>query len=973
MVICDNWTTPMSQSTSAITPDVIREVEQEIEDERVPDPFLEIVELTEQFIERGWGVQTAKCSKNYDKVDQSMLCHVYNAMMVVVRIYELTDALDEDELRVLLALLAAHDYHKLRDEPDPENEFEVTTAETEELITETGLANYADGLSVEMFKAAIVMLHKKDKRSKVEEAPLSFDKYRPYLHFADAVASTPHPQAFTDLQRTYNLREALGDQYTLNHHEVKRPRGLTTNIIHQAVSDVICENDGYDMFTIYHEGCTYLGDQQCAELPITDEDIDDIYDRFIENLRTTHSAFQNADQMETAFPFDTRHRRYQITDRDFFFTSPDDIARTLVQKGVSDADNSSDLPDSVLEDLNTLENHLDCSFDRSRRIDGIARLIHTVHTELVPDIKPEDQSNLDVTCNLFTISTDMQERIETLRTADASLVEGEKHWPVKYLLAQDVIDRYYTGRSPSETADAIAETLVGVLNTYDAWETIDTDRTQDIHDEIQSFILYNVSIDGQRLIRATGGREEYDRNEQARGQKTCALCNYPTSVDPTEGFRLLKDYPDDLELTHHDGSTHQLQDAESLDGCSYCIPCQLDLALRFNRQEFDGEDRLYVHIMPDYFYTPLLWRIYRGVFDEYLSINTTETTELAKSVFESDAASGYQTWLQRTLDSTSGIDYVHDLDGAFRPDTGFGTHAISRKKPPGITETEELFVALAASTYAGVRVSISDSPLSYTRSSDFDTAVNLDDDFDLGTYTGSEIPLTDLQDVLGTIAAMLRLTDVTGHGEEYGPLEALDNAADLTPLPGALLLKKIATADSETAVDYVGEARYIDEQIVSGVLYDRGSGGSEWPMDITPSALVDPVETHHAADALAGAAWPFMTPDDTEMDTLCAPLDAAFEAVQDAIDDLGDEIAYSELRTRIEQDVAAALQLHYRNDGRHFRGRIAAFADAFVGQVLDGICDGRLASVSTLESTLRTAFYAAVLDLATTTLELDTQ
>lgn len=958
--------------TQALTidADTVREIQASVEDEQVPDAFLDYLDLTSALIEQGWGTETAKSADPpYNKVDQSMLQHVGNAVTALLQLYNLTDAFEERDLRNMTAMLVGHDLHKRRDQPDPEKEFDIETDEVSQFVEETGLADYAPDVSVAEFKAAMVTLHKIDDRSRTAEAPTTFDEYRPYLNFADAVASTPHPSDFTDLSRTHDLREALGGEYTINHHEVRRTRGLCTNLIHQSVADAL-DDRGYDLFTIYHEGCTYLGDQKQAEIPITDELIEDIYDAFIDNIQTTHPAFQDPSNFTGAVTLDNRYRYFRISDRDFFFADdPDDIARALVHRGVSDATHDGDVPDSVRDEIASVNQHIDTHLEVTRRLDGIARLVHSVQAELVPLIEPDDMGTTEVICDLFDISAETQTELRGLQETAPNLVEGgRKRWLAKYLLAQDVINRYYTGRQDSTRIEAISADLVAALNEYDGWDDVQATRTSDIYDELKTFILYNVTVDGRRLISETTGRDEYDRTDEARCTE-CSLCNFPTTAESNDGFRLLKDYPGDTTLEHYDGSERKLKHVEHEQ--PYCHACQLDLALRFTRQEAteNTDNRLYVHLIPDYYYVPILWRTCRSILDSYLSVNTRDVDELAASVFDSDAANGYEEWLDNIQTSDTGPDLISDVESAFNPDTGFGTHAISREKPADIGETEELFTALTAVTYGGVRAYVTRTPVTRVRSDDFDTAVKLSDDFDARQYTGEKITLTELGDVLSSTAAMLRLTNARGRNDR-DPLEALDHLTDLTPLPGAALLGQLADDDPQQALDYVDEARYLDEQLVEDRLADRDDTrtGAEWPLDITPSVTPDPADVYRAADALAGTAWPFMSPESLDKDTLCRPLDAACDEIAAIHDTVGDGVTASELRPRIEKTVSDHLALHYRPHGRHFGGRLAAFAEAVVVEVVNGICDGNLDAVDSLRSTLRDAFYAAMIELATTSL-----
>ncbi len=960
------------------TAETIREVQEQIDADSIPDAYLDFVELTDELITRGWGTTPAK-STEHGHVDQPMLQHIGNAVVVLVSLYEITGAFSEKELRNMIALIAAHDYHKLRSNPDPEKEFEITTAEVKAFIEETGLADYAPDVSTAEFHAAICALHKRDSRARIEVAPVSFDEYRPYLNFADTIASRADPGDFVDHSRTQELREALGEEYTINYHKLRTSRGLFTNIVNKSIADGLEAEQDLDLFSIYHNGCTYLGDQRCAETPVTDDELEEIYSSLVSNLRTAHTAFQNPEHMLSGFST-SQQRHYRITDRDFVFASQEEILRNIVYKCVNAADKSGDLVDEVTDPLDALEQHVPDQLDRTHRIDGIARLVHTVYAEIAPFLG-EDHDPLEITYDAFGTTAETRNMINNLVEENPDNIEPTaKRFPIKYLIAQDVIDRYYTGYNPREIMNTLADDLTNNLSRFSGWDTLHNDRADDIYDELKAFILYNTEVDGTRMIRKVGGRDEYDRYND-RITHCCALCNNETSATPSEGFRLLKSYPPDLEVTHYDGTTRMLARAEN--GYAYCYPCQLDLALRLTHEEEEDDDdtdggrdklftdddtgtdndNLYVHMIPDYFYAPFLWRIYRSIIDSYFRFDTTNTLELADSVLNSNSANGFQNWLKSTLDSDVGPEFTYEQKSAFNSESGFGTHPIRRDSTHTISETEELLVVLSATAYAGVRAFITESPTTSICGDEFDTAVKLSEEFDICEYTGPEIPLSALDDLLTIIAAMHRLTDALDR-QDTDPLEGLDTLTNLATLPGATMLSQLASKDTNLAVEYLPEARAIDTQLVDGHRPDSDAG---WPIDITVSS--DPVALWDATASLAETAWSLMHPDAVDVDTLCAPIEAALEATQDACD--GDDIPrHLDLRARIEQAVESCPQVSTAPQAGRPDPRITAFADQFIA-LIDAVCDGDPRALATQRRSITSAYYAAILDRATTTFEME--
>lgn len=947
-----------------------RQAREDAQSDTVPDAVVDFADVYARLIQLGWGTQAAK-SVEYGYCDQPMANHISNGIHVLIRLYELTDSISENDLRTMIALLTAHDYHKLRDDDGGPDEFDIWLSEVEEFVAHTRLDEYAPSVSAEMFQAAMVMLHERSKNAKVNVPPLEFDEYRTLLQFADKAASTSAPEGFQDARQARGLRTALDRDCTVNYHRVRRTRGLVTNIINQSVSDAL-DDLGYKLLMIYQNGCTYIGDQGQTEIEVDNALIDRVYDHFLANLRTAHTSFQNPNNLADGFPLNRNYRFYKVGDRDFVFASPEEVVRAIVKRGVADAQRGDDLKEnapSVADEIREVSQVSGWDIEPTRRVDGIARLVHTIRHEIIPLITDDDP--VEAVCDVFRLGNDARAAIaETAERRPDLVTDSKDHWPIKYLIAQETIEEYYTGDSPDKVADTMAADLVAAFESFESWDTSNGFQSQDILDELKSFILYNVEIDGQRLIRCTGGRDEYDRYEDRRmaadakrdgDDHECGLCGYPTSADKSEGFRLLKDAPTEIEFEHEDGNVRSLRHANS--AYEYCYQCQLDLALRFTRQEVDNDDRLYIHIMPDYFYSPLSWRSYRAIFDSYMKMNTMNIEELAESVFSTDAAHGYKEWLTSVHGDDPGKEFIHDQSSAFRPDTGFGTHAISRKTRRSVTETEELAVALCAAAYAGVRIHITKSPISQVNSNDFNTAVQIDDGFALRSKVGGSLSLSELRDTLSSVSALIRIKNALGRDDD--PLDLL-SAAATAPLPGALLLSHIDSEDGVDALNYVDEARYIDERIVADAcattLPDSLHEG--WALDVSSSVAFDTAQLYQTNETLATLAWPFMEIGDLSQDTLCGPFDAAFEVIEE----VDENIPNSELVPRIETAVAKRLNLNQVRPGRRYGARVTSFATTFVEDFVHGVCDGDISTVTRFNRSLRDAFFAAALDHAASTL-----
>ena len=101
-----------------------------------------LADIDPHLLDIGWSFETAK-SVEYGLTDQSMLNHVRNGVFAIVRLNEIAPSfgayeLSDDELRKAVALFAVHDLHKLRDEQEMDEEYDIDTDEVADLVDALG-------------------------------------------------------------------------------------------------------------------------------------------------------------------------------------------------------------------------------------------------------------------------------------------------------------------------------------------------------------------------------------------------------------------------------------------------------------------------------------------------------------------------------------------------------------------------------------------------------------------------------------------------------------------------------------------------------------------------------------------------------------------------------------------------------------------------------------------------------------------
>ena len=993
----DNTATP-TNALAQLSDSDLETLLNELEDNATSDVFSDYIhDILPKLIELNWGVTTSKTSEfsteNRTLHDQSMLSHITTGVYALVRLYDIESSLCSKEvLRSAVATFVAHDFHKLR-KVSYENEFDVTRTEVQEFVDSIGLLEFAPDSDLDDYIGAIALLHASSDYAKRAAAPLSFDRLRSLLLFADALASTKSIEEFDENHNAgRHLRDCLGGDYTLNTHKIDSLHGLAGNVINKSVSETL-ESHGYDLLAIYQDGCVYVGSDRTPKISPTPAIAENILENTRKNLRNTHPAFRNEEMMLVGFPLETAGRYYKISRRDFFFATPEEIVRAISTRAVADAEKITDLPETEQDRLEEIEELTGESLDSTRRLDGMAILLHTIYHELLGPIlvstsdSEVDRESLELweydeiaaIFKLFDISEETQERVYSLLADHPDVLEDTTSWDIKYVLAMDVIENYYTGADPETLMAKLSDDLITQFEDYQKWDGLRAGLVSPYTDEFNAFVIANVSIDGTYLADSVKGTELYGyinsfkkrakKLSEADRPDQCSICNERTSVPSEKGVELLKEKPD-IHIHHHDGSLQLLSSLKNSN--AYCTACQVDILLRLTRQDIlesgksrDKADNMYIHVMPNYFYTPVSWALYRTLYDRYTQVESGRVLELAQSVFETDAAQGFVEWMD-VVTGPAGEELLSTPEIAFDPDTGFGSHALGHARTED-HPTHDLFVALSAAAHAGVRIFISPDPLANITTNDFDTAVKISPEYErIYNLTGGEIRLSELDNVMTTIAAMILICDRLGVTRD--PLQYLIDSAQGTPLPGSKMLVEIIQKSRKPVDEYVAPTRHIDEMLVESYLYSGDDRDSSWAFDITSNDIINPHHLHKATETLAAYSWPFMTPESFAIGELTQPILAAIGGVVQAHNTYGGTTSDREYAQHVEERLLRSPSINTPVHGRTFDGRLTGFSECFVEDILNTIGRGEPRHVERLRAPIRDAYYAAVYELATKSL-----
>ena len=776
------------------------------------------ISIDPQLVDEGWGFEPAK-TVEHDKTDQSLLNHVRNGVFVLAQLNDAVRSvggytLDEDDLRAAIALFTIHDVHKLAPErdTDPNSRFDIPTDEVQRYVDTFGLDKFAPDLTPKDFQSCAID-HHDDWTANHDQTTRRFDDLRPFVRVADGLASCETPEAATDGSVQHAIDRAyLKSEFELRRHVLDDVKGILTNLLNSAISDCLGAFK-YQPLAIYQDGCVYIVPKGADRPSVNEEFVDDVIDQLQTNIRGSHDAY--ADSSELTGNLATRSMGfYAINDQEFFYAGAGNVLGAVVRKSVGDADPDDEPTESMAESMAGLETHLPIEIERTRRPVGYARLAYTVRRAFVDPILDEiddDRSSLEVTCDVFGVSPGVRDGlIAASEDDDLSPTAGGK-WEYSYGIGQVLLEDGVT--SVEEIADRVR---AGLDQLAEDWtEIVEEAHAGNLRSELEAYVSEVVSIDGRPMPASDATlTDPFDEYHSTRRGKTCVLCNLGTTSTRKSELKA----PKSLTTLQAGYSNHVPVDAGKPDDLLACVPCQIELSLRETGASRREGGRLFIHLIPDYFYTPLSWRSYSDVLSEFSGESRIELGRLAEAVLwltgdlDSADVEGFGSAL---FDEDTGRQMAETLDQGFDPRSQFGARTLGYFKPED-NETEfqffGVYVALAVAAYAGLRVYVSESPIPDIRGRDFQAYARIGAGFtQVQDFYGTEIRLTELESRLRAASALVKL----GYGTDRNDamfakfLRVTRNKL----LPGSHLLKRIAQADDSSDARYLlEEARVLDQE-----------------------------------------------------------------------------------------------------------------------------------------------------------------
>lgn len=240
-------------------------------------------------VQRGYHSRPAKTAAwGEGHIDQPLLVHIQNGVFGLLQVLSFLDKegiqlVDESGLRRAVAMYVTHDLHKMTEyaisREEKRSQFDQSLEDYLAEINALGLDTFADTVPA-MHRAAAVSLCS-PKTGDLSACPPGTALLVDLVHLADCMAS------MTGCQQTATLANRLqkllppgkAQKYAFYYHCLDDIKGLFTNLIHRAVSQVLETEYGLYALLYFADSTLYLGPaelrlpERTALLPRVEQEI----------------------------------------------------------------------------------------------------------------------------------------------------------------------------------------------------------------------------------------------------------------------------------------------------------------------------------------------------------------------------------------------------------------------------------------------------------------------------------------------------------------------------------------------------------------------------------------------------------------------------------------------------------------------------------------------------------------------------
>lgn len=808
----------------------LSEPEEGPEDSKIKlfEDYLKIVDI--HLVERGMGFKPAK-SIEFGKTDQSMLNHIRNGILFLLRFNDALEKLqarplDEVGLRDCIALFVVHELHKLEfkeyldEEEIPERtdsmemEFEIPTELIRKFVAEMYLKDFTTRLTEDDYLSVAVALHK-SRFSRSGARTSYFMDLEPFLYLMDNMASCTSPEEAVSSRSLTALRDGFPQdapeaQLNLQYHRLDDVKGILTGIINKSIADVM-EAQGLVMLMAYQDGCVYLGKGK-NRLAISDNLISKLYETLQKNIQKSTPALSEPSSLTKKLST-PRLGYYGLSDEYYFFSGPETMLRSFIDKSITDAhaERSTGLTESIVDGMKrageVAQVPLDNSKEGQRILLGFSRAIATVHKSFVSEIISDNKQALRKTCELWGVPEAVRERLVKSMDNDPTLLANGGKWEYSYAIGQVLMDKEINGvklrnASPIDVIDHLSNHVFNNLGSTEGWNEFISKKTEIFRQELMEYLHDTLCING--TISQTNESKLSDNYHEYEGSgKICNLCNRGTLLNK----KAMENSNSFLSFNF----TNRVSVGKSKPTNIFtCVPCGVELALRLNgfdlpKGKAANNELLYFHLIPDYFFTPESWILVQSILLKFSGEARVRMAALASKLYNSKYVNGpkkeadiYDSWIKDLAYKDEGegakgmgmAQYMAQGYGNLLGDTGI----VFYKPSDNNTEFHffGVYIALVIAAYTGMRIVISPSPVPSLRGRDFKEVIALDlVNSHVIDFYGKFVSLSRLEKTLKAASALIQLGYNTSSGLKDSMFAKYLRVMRNESLPGSYLLKMV--------------------------------------------------------------------------------------------------------------------------------------------------------------------------------------
>lgn len=790
-------------------------------------------------VERGMGFKPAK-SIEYGKTDQSMLNHIRNGILFLLRFNVALKKLDmrpldEHGLKNCMALFVVHELHKLEfgefiDDEDVvervdsmETEFEIPEEAVNNFVEMMGLRAFAPELVDEDYFSVAVSLHK-SRFSRSGARTSRFMDMEPFLYLMDNMASCASPEDAVSARSLAALRDGFpqdsaDEQLNLQYHRLDDVKGLLSGIINKSVADIM-EERGLIMLMAYQDGCVYLG-RGMQRVEISKGLIENIYAALEQNIQQSTLALSNPVSLAKKLKTPAKGY-YGLSDEYYFFSGPKTMLQSFIDKSITSAhaEKSTGLTEPMVDSIRKVDEVVPIDVEKSeggqKILVGFSRAVATVRKSFVSEMISDNRRALLKTCELWDVPENVKNALLKVMDDDPSYLAKGGPWNYSYAIGQCVMDQEHDGVKLRNVDDVptvinyLVDLIWNGLTSMDEWDTFISKKTDTYRKELIEYIHDVLSING--TISYIGIEESSLSDtfkEYEKSGKTCNLCNRGTVLKKDQ----MKNTKTNTFLSFN-FTNRVFVGKTKPDNIYTCIPCGVELALRRNGFNLPGGkaangELLYFHVIPDYFFTPESWELVNTILLKFSDEARVRMAALATRIFDSKYVGSspekegdvdvYDSWMEDLAVGEGDDGYKEGRGMTQYMAQGYGNligNASIVFYKPSKNNTEfhffGVYLALVVAAYTGMRVVVSQSPIPSIRGRDFKEIVALDSiNPHVTDFYGKFCPLSRLEEMLKSASALIRLGYNTSSELRDSLFPKYLRVVRDETLPGSHLLKMV--------------------------------------------------------------------------------------------------------------------------------------------------------------------------------------